>query len=101
MEIKKDFNKLRHTFFKEEIDKFRKSFYVIENHKNVCAEEIKEAIENFIELENSLQFKKFYDDDYYEYKKIKSVRRLFEGFNKDYYKPIKTDDSFGDKKVAT
>ena len=27
-------------------------------------------------------------------KKIISVRRLFEGFNRDYFKPIKTDDSF-------
>ena len=33
-------------------------------------------------------------------KKMKSVRRLFEGFNKDYFKPIKTDDRFGGKKIA-
>ena len=30
--------------------------------------------------------------------KIKSVRRLFKGFNKDHYKPRKTDDSFAGKK---
>ena len=37
------------------------------------------------------------DDD--KYRKIGSIRRLFEGFNKDYFKPIKTDDdSFGGNK---
>ena len=33
-------------------------------------------------------------------KKMKSVRRLLEGYNKDYFKPIKTDDRFGGKKIA-
>ena len=95
-EIKKDFSKLRHKFSKEEIDKFRKSFYNIKNRKNLSTAEIRAAEKNLVELGESLQFKKFYDDDYNdEYKKIKSVRRLFEGFNKDYYKPIKTDDTFG------
>ena len=42
-EIKKDFSELRHTFSKEEIDKFRKSFYNIKNHKNLYASEIREA----------------------------------------------------------
>ena len=27
--------------------------------------------------------------------------RLFEGFDRDYCKPIKTDDSFDGKKIAT
>ena len=95
-EIKKDFSKLRHKFSIEEIDKFRKSFYNIKNRKNLSTAEIRAAEKNLVELGESLQFKKFYNDDYNdEYKKIKSVRRLFEGFNKDYYKPIKTDDTFG------
>ena len=42
-EIEKDFSKLRHKFSKEEIDKFRKSFYNIKNHKNLYASEIREA----------------------------------------------------------
>ena len=61
----------------------------------------------------SLKFKKFYgnvdsvyyddvdnydDADYDKYKKIGSIKRLFEGFDRDYYKPIKTDDSFDGKK---
>ena len=68
----------------------------MKNRKNLSTAEIRAAEKNLVELGESLQFKTFYDDDYNdEYKKIKSVRRLFEGFNKDYYKPIKTDDTFG------
>ena len=76
--MKKDFSELRHRFSKEEIDKFRKSFYNIKNHKNLYASEIREVEKNLVELEESFQFKKFYDDDYNEeYKKINSIRRLF------------------------
>ena len=67
----------------------------------------------------SLKFKKFYgnvdsvyyddvDNDNYDdaddddkYRKIGSIRRLFEGFDRDYFKPIKTDESFDGKKIAT
>ena len=34
----------------------------------------------------------FADDD--EYRKIGSIRRLFKGFDKDYYKPIRSDVGF-------
>ena len=71
--------------------------------------EIEEARKNPIELRKSLSFKKFhgdvdsvdyddlddYDDDDFadndEYRRIGSIRRLFKT---DYYKAIKTDDSF-------
>ena len=33
------------------------------------------------------------DDD--KYRKIGSIRRLFKEFNRDYYKPIRTDYGFG------
>ena len=41
-----------------------------------------------------------YDDNYDfgnddEHKKIGSIRRLFKGFDRDYYKPIETDYGFG------
>ena len=95
-EIEKGFSELRHKFSEEEIHKFRKSFYNIKNHKNLYTSEIREAEKNLVELEESLQFKKFYDDDYNdEYKKINRIRRLFDGF-----KPIKADDSFDGKKIA-
>ena len=74
-EIKKDFRELRHKFSKEEIDKFRKSFYNIKNHKNLCASEIKKADKNLAELEENLQFIKFFDD---ENKNIDGIRRLFD-----------------------
>ena len=92
-EMKKDFSKLRHKFSKEEIEKFRKSFY---NIKNLSSAEIRAAEKNLVELEERLQYKTFYDHNYNdEYKKINSIRRLFDGF-----KPIKTDDSFDGKKIA-
>ena len=34
----------------------------------------------------------FADDD--EYRKIESIKRLFQGLDRDYYKPIKTDSGF-------
>ena len=83
-EIKKDFRELRHKFSKEEIDKFRKSFYNIKNHKNLYASEIREAEKNLVELEESLQFIKFFDDDYDDYKKLNSIKRL-----SDVFKPKK------------
>ena len=109
-EIRKDFNELRHKFSKKEIDKYRKAFYDIKNYRYLSASEIKEVGKNLNELKKSLRFKKFhgdidsvdyddlnnYDDDDFanddEYRKIGSIRRLFKN---DYYKPIKTDDSFG------
>ena len=92
-EMKKDFSELRHKFSKEEIEKFRKSFY---NIKNLSSAKIRAAEKNLVELEERLQYKTFYDHNYNdEYKKINSIRRLFDGF-----KPIKTDDSFDGKKIA-
>ena len=92
-EMKKDFSKLRHKFSKEEIEKFRKSFY---NIKNLSSAEIRAAEKNLVELEERLQYKAFYDHNYNdEYIKINSITRLFDGF-----KPIKTDDSFDGKKIA-
>ena len=116
-EIRKDFSELRHKFSKKEIDKYRKSFYDIKNCRYLSASEIEEARENLNELEKSLKFKKFqgnvdsvdydnlgnYDDNYdfandYVYRKIGSVRRLFKMFDRDYYRPIRTDDGFGGRR---
>ena len=90
-EIKKDFSELRH--------KLRKSFHNIKNPRSLSTAEIRAVEKNLPELEESPWIKKFYDDDYNdEYKKIKSVTRLFKGFNRDCFKPIKTDDNFDRKK---
>ena len=108
-EIRKDFNELRHKFSKKEVNKYRKIFYDIKNYRHLLTSETEEARKKLIELRKSFRFKKFYgdvdsvdyddlddydDDDFVdddEYRKIGSIRRLFKS---DYYKPIKTDDSF-------
>ena len=70
--IKKDFSELRQKFSQSEINKFRKSFHDIKNHRILSAAETKETEKNLIELEKSLQFKKFHGyDDNDKYKKNK------------------------------
>ena len=112
-EIKNDFNELRHKFSKKEIDKYRKTFYDIKNYKHLSESEIEEARENLNKLKKLLRFKKFhgdidsvdyddldnYNDNYDfvdddEYRKIGSIRTLFKEFDRDYYKPIRTDGGF-------
>ena len=111
--IRKDFNKLRHKFSKKEADKYRKAFYVIKIYRHLSTSEIEEARKNLVEIRKSLRFKKFhgdidsidyddldsYDDSYDfadedEYRKVGSIRTLFKEFDRDYYKPIRTDDGF-------
>ena len=115
-EIRKYFYELRHMFSKKEIDSYRKSFYDIKSYRYLLASEIKKAGKNLTKLEKSLKFKMFhgdvdsvdyddidnYDDTYdadddREYRKIGSIRRLLEEFDRDYYKPIKTDYGFGEE----
>ena len=112
-EIRKDFYELRHKFSKREINRYRKAFYVIRNYRHHSISETKEAGKNLTELKKSLRFKNFhgnvdivdyddldnYDDIYDfvdddEYRKIGSIRTLFKEFDRDYYKPIRTDDGF-------
>ena len=115
-EIRKDFHELRPKFSKKGIDKYRNAFYDIKNYRHLSVSEIKEARKNLTKLKKSLRFKKFHgridtvdyddldnydynyddgDDDDDEYKKTGSIRRLFKGFDRDYYKPIRTDYDFG------
>ena len=116
-EIRKDFNELRHKFSKKEADEYRKAFYVIKNYKHLSISEIEEARKNLYELRESLRFKKFhvdidsvdyddldnYDDNYDfadddEYRKIGNIRTLFKEFDRDYYKPIRTEDDFAGRR---
>ena len=81
--------------------------------KYISESEINETKKNFNELKKSLILKKhrdnidsvYYEDlDHYEdpdeyadddkYRKLGSVRRLFKGFDSDYYKPIITDRGY-------
>ena len=112
--LRKDFDELRHKFSKKEIDRYRKAFYVAKNKKYLSESEIKKTNKSLTEFTRSLRFKKFrgndldsvyyedfgnydyddadYDDD--KCRKIGSIRRLFKGFNSDYYKPTINDKGF-------
>ena len=111
--LRKDFDELRHKFSKKEIDRYIKAFYNVKNYKNLSISEINEAGKSLTKLKKSLRFKKFrgnidsvnyedldnYDYNYDfadddEYRKIGSIRTLFKEFDRDYYKPIRTDGGF-------
>ena len=113
-EIKEDFYNLRHKFSKKDTDKHRKLFYDIKNYRHHSELEIEEIRKKFNKLEKSLNFKELcnnintfhYEDlnsdkelnledaDDDKYRKIGSVRRLFEESNRDYYKPKVIDRGF-------
>ena len=113
-EVKEDFYNLRHKFSKKDEDKYRKPFYDIKNYRNFSELEIEEIRKKFNKLEKSLNFKKprnnintiHYEDlnsdkvlnledaDDDTYRKIESVRRLFEEPNRDYYKLRVIDRGF-------
>ena len=111
--LRKDFNKLRNKFSKEEIKEYRKAFYNAKKYKHLSESEIKKTNKNFKELKKSLWFKKccgnidsvdyedldnydynydFADDD--EYRKIESIRTLFKELDSDYCKPTVIDRGF-------
>ena len=102
--------KLKNTKKCKKIQK-NDTWHDTKKYKNVFISEIKKLYKSLNELKKSLTFKKFrgnIDSDDYEdlnnynydfpdddeYKKIGSIRTLFKEFNRDYYKPIRTDDGF-------
>ena len=127
-QIRKDFDELRRKFSKTEIIEYRKAFCDIKNYRHIYAPNIKyfrylseskieKVRKNLDKLKKSLKSKKFhgnidsvyhedldkYDDNYDfadddEYRKIGSIRTLFKEFDRDYYKPIRTDDGFAGRK---
>ena len=108
---------MKDKFSKKEIKVYRKAFYVAENKKYLSESEIKKTDKNCNELEKSLRFKKFHGDidnvdykdlDNYDYnygfadgdecRKIRSIRTLSKEFDRDCYKPIRTDDGFAGRR---
>ena len=57
---RKDFNKLRHKFSKNEADNYRKAFYVIKIYRHLSTSEIEDARKNLVEIRKSLRFEKFH-----------------------------------------
>ena len=110
----KDFYNLRKVFSKKDEDKYRKFLYDIKNYRHLPELEKEKIRKKFNKLEKSLNFKKprnnintidyedlnsdkelnLEDADDDKYRKIGSVRRLFEESNRDYYKPKVIDRAF-------
>ena len=55
--LRKDFDELRHKFSKEEINEYRKAFYIAKNYKHLSESEIENINKNFNELKK-FKFKK-------------------------------------------
>ena len=53
--LRKDFDELRQTFSKKEIDRYRKAFYNVKNYKNLSISEIKEPAKSLTKLKKSLR----------------------------------------------
>ena len=104
-EIRKDFNKLMHTFSKKEIDRYRKAFYEIKDYRYLFTSEIKAARKNLNKFKKILSLKGFMVMLMVLIMMILIIMMMMillmmmkteklEALE-DYYKPIKTDDSFG------
>ena len=48
--LRKDFDELRHKFSKEEINEYRKAFYIAKNYKHLSESEIENINKNFNKL---------------------------------------------------
>ena len=93
--IWEDLNRLRDRFLKPKIKEIRRNLYEIENENNLSESNIEEINQNLTELEKSLSsIKKYCDCDDAEYKGITDIGNLFDEFDEDYYKPIKTKSYF-------
>ena len=106
--LRKYFHELRHKFSKKEINEYRKAFYVVKNKKFVSESEVKKANKNLnkfkkifcgnidsVDQEDHDNYDYNYDNvDDDEYRKIGNITTLFKEFDRDYYKPIRTDGGF-------
>ena len=61
-ELRKDFDELKHRFFKTEIKEYRKAFYDIKNYRNISESKIIKINKKFNKLKKSLKFKKFHSN---------------------------------------
>ena len=106
--LREYFHELRHKFSKKEINEYRKAFYVVKNKKFVSESEVKKANKNLnkfkkifcgnidsVDQEDHDNYDYNYDNvDDDEYRKIGNITTLFKEFDRDYYKPIRTDGGF-------
>ena len=95
MSIEKLFITLKNKLFELEIEEVRKNLNKLK--KSLKSKKFHSSIDgiDYEDLDN-YDNNDFADDD--KYRKIESIRTLFREFESDYYKPIRTDDSFEGKK---
>ena len=67
----------------------------MQNPKNLLRQKIKKKEEIISKLEERLsKLSRYYDYDDKKYKRIRDVQNLLDGFDEDYYRPIKTKSVF-------
>ena len=67
----------------------------MQNPKNLLRQKIKKKEEIIFKLEERLsKLSRYYDYDDKKYKRIRDVQNLLDGFDEDYYRPIKTKSVF-------
>ena len=67
----------------------------MQNPKNLLRQKIKKKEEIIFNLEERLsKLSRYYDYDDKKYKRIRDVQNLLDGFDEDYYRPIKTKSVF-------
>ena len=92
MSIEKLFITLKNKLFELEIEEVRKNLNKLK--KSLKSKKFHSGINSvdYEDLDNYDNNYDFADDD--EYRKIGSIRTLFKEFDRDYYKPIRTDGGF-------
>ena len=67
----------------------------MQNPKNLLRQKIKKKEEIIFNLEERLsKLSRYYDYDDKKHKRIRDVQNLLDGFDEDYYRPIKTKSVF-------
>ena len=96
MSIEKLFITLKNKLFELEIEEVRKNLNKLK--KSLKSKKFHSGINSvdYEDLDNYDNNYDFADDD--EYRKIGSIRTLFKEFDRDYYKPIRTDDGFAGRR---
>ena len=97
----KIFHESRYRFSKWKINEIRRNLFDMKKPQNLFKSKIKKIKKSLFELEENLSKLKKYDRDGIEYRGIRNVGNLFNlSIVRDYYKPIKTVDSFDNKRIT-
>ena len=117
---KNEIKEYRKAFYIAKNYKYLSESEIKKKNKLLSESEINKTNKNINELKKNLRFKKFnsnidsvdyedhnnYDDNYDfvdddKYRKIGSIRTLFKEFDRDYQKPIRTNDGLQEEETIT